>query len=251
MALAATAPKNKAFAWPKECAAAVSLSFDDARLTQVDTGLPLLDRLGVKASFYVSLYAFNQRVEQWKKAVANGHEVGNHTVHHPCSGNFCWAREHALEDYTLKQMEEEILEANRQIEVAIGVRPVTFAYPCGQTFVGRGEKTQSYVPIVARHFLAGRGFITESHGDPTFCDLAQIPARGLDTLTFDQVQPWIDDAAKQGHWLNLAGHEIGGGHPQTTRPETLEAIAAYCRQKNLWVDTVAAVSAYVKKVRGF
>jgi peptidoglycan/xylan/chitin deacetylase (PgdA/CDA1 family) len=44
---------SKSFSWPEGKRAAVSLSFDDARLSQIDTGLALFRRLGVKATFYV------------------------------------------------------------------------------------------------------------------------------------------------------------------------------------------------------
>ena len=39
--------------WLEGKTAALSLTFDDARLSQVDQGLPLLDAYGVKATFYV------------------------------------------------------------------------------------------------------------------------------------------------------------------------------------------------------
>jgi len=194
----------------------------------------------------VSIWQMQQRLDAWRKAVSGGHEIGNHSIHHPCSGNFCWSREHALEDYTLEQMEAELLEANRQIEQLLGVRPRTFAYPCGQTYVGRGENTRSYVPIVAKHFLVGRGYMAESATDPAYCDLAQVMTRGIDTLSFEQVRPWLDSTLQQGHWLNLAGHEISGDHPQTTRTATLAAIAAHCRANNIWLDTVLAVAEHVK-----
>ena len=38
-----------------------------------------------------------ERLEGWKKAVADGHEIGNYTLLHPCSANFRWHRK-ALED---------------------------------------------------------------------------------------------------------------------------------------------------------
>lgn len=234
------------FSWPKGCRAAVSLSFDDARLTQADVGFALFERLGVKATFYVSIWQMQQRLEAWKKAVASGHEIGNHSINHPCSGNYCWSREHALEDYTLAQMEAELLEANKEIERLLGVRVRTFAYPCGQTFVGRGEDTRSYVPIVAKHFLVGRGYLAESANDPAYVDLAQVMARGMDTLSFEQVKPWLEGTLEQGHWLNLAGHEIGGAQGQVTRTDTLEAIVGYCRENGMWLDTVLAVGEYVK-----
>lgn len=43
------------FHWPEGKRAAISLTFDDARHTQITNGIPLLDEYGVKATFYVSL----------------------------------------------------------------------------------------------------------------------------------------------------------------------------------------------------
>ena len=71
------------FQWPEGKKMALSLSFDDARLSQVDNGIPLLDKYGIKATFYVSLGDMIKRLEGWKKAVKSGHEIGNHSLHHP------------------------------------------------------------------------------------------------------------------------------------------------------------------------
>ena len=144
------------FHWPKGKKMAISLTFDDARLSQADKGIPLLNRYDVKATFYISPNNLLKRQEAWKDAHEIGHEIGNHTVGHPCSGNFEWSRENALEDYTLQEMRTELDSANEFIEKNHGIRPVSFAYPCGQTFVGRGEHTKSYVPLVASMFETGR-----------------------------------------------------------------------------------------------
>jgi hypothetical protein len=144
------------FAWPNGKRVAVSLSFDDARPSQLDVAFPLLEKCGAKATFYVCPYNFEVRAAEWRRVKAAGHEIGNHTVSHPCSGNFDFCRSNALENYTLKDIEKEMLECNRRVEAVCGCVPATFAYPCGNTFVGRGKKLHSYIPVVAKHFLAGR-----------------------------------------------------------------------------------------------
>ena len=63
-------------------------------------------------------------------------------------------------------MAEQLDGANEQIRRMLGVTPKTFAYPCGQKFVGRGLDVRSYVPLVADRFLAGRGYLDESSNDP-------------------------------------------------------------------------------------
>src|SRR6266851_2349617 len=111
------------FAWPSGLRAAVSLTWDDARASQIDNGMPLLKELGVRATFYVSPGNIGDRVEGWRKAFLEGHEIGNHTRHHPCTGNFPWSRKHALEDYTLAQMEDELVGCNEDIHELVGLRP--------------------------------------------------------------------------------------------------------------------------------
>ena len=235
------------FLWPEGRRVAVSLTFDDARLSQADVGAPILNEYGVPATFYVSPARVPERLAAWKRAVAAGHEIGNHSVLHPCTGNFTWSRKKALEDYTLDQMGEELDRANAEIEKLLGVHAVTFAYPCGQKFVGRGEDTRSYVPVVAERFLAGRGWRDEGANDPAFCDPAQLMAMEFDGLTFEQLKVLVDAAAEKGFWLVLCGHEIGAGGRQTTRTDTLRAFCEYAKapQNGVWVDTVAHVTRYV------
>ena len=108
------------FPWPEGKKMALSLTFDDARLSQIDTGIPLLDKYGVKATFYISPGSMLKRTDGWKKAALNGHDIGNHSVYHPCSGNFAWSRNKALEEYSLQKMKTELDSANRLINESAG-----------------------------------------------------------------------------------------------------------------------------------
>ena len=78
------AEETRPFQWPNEKRGAVSLSFDDARVSQIDTGLALLDEHHVKVTFFVQAENISHRLEGWKKAAADGHEIGNHSMTHPC-----------------------------------------------------------------------------------------------------------------------------------------------------------------------
>lgn len=242
---------NSPIKWPEGKRMALSLSFDDGRPSQVDVGTPLFDRYDAKVTFYLVPSAVEQRLSKWKRAASNGHEMGNHSLKHPCSGNFLWAREKAIEEYTLEQMEEELGSANQRIEQMLGVMPTTFAYPCGQTYVGRGTQTQSYVPIVAKLFTAGRGWLDEAPNDPSYCDMAQITGVAMDAKDFDEIRPMIESAAEQGLWLVLAGHDIGEEGGQTTRTEMLEALIEYAQNpaNGIWLAPVGEVADYVMAER--
>lgn len=248
-----TATERKKIIWPEGKRAAISFTFDDARLSQMDVDIPIFDRYGIKATFYVSIPSVKKWLYGWKKAVANGHEIGNHLLTHPCTGNFPFSRHNPLENFTLKMMEYELDEANVTIEHLLGVKPTNFAYPCGQKFVGRGRLLRSYVPLVAERFISGRGWLDEAANDPAFCDMAQILGRESDGLDFDQLKQLVDKAAEDGTWLVLAGHEIGpSGHRQTTVASTIEAFCKYAQEpgSGLWVATVQDVAEYILKQRG-
>lgn len=230
---------------------ALSLTFDDGRESQPLVGVPLLDQYGVKATFYIVPPRAARQPDAWKKAVASGHEIGNHSVRHPCSGNFPWSRSTALEDYTLEQMRTELQQANQQIEELLGVKPEVFAYPCGATFVGRGIHTKSYVPIVADLFQSGRLWLSEAPNSPEYCDFAQLTGVESDGKDFDQLLPQLEAARQSGQWLVLAGHDIGEDGRQTTRVGMLRQLIQYAQDpaNGIWLAPVGTVGKYVQSRR--
>lgn len=239
------------FHWPQGKKAALSLTFDDARPSQIDTGMPILDTYRVNATFYVSPDNLEKNLAGWKQAAKKGHEIGNHTMTHPCTGNYAFSRENALEDYTLDRMAREIDDATAIILEKLGVRPTSFAYPCGQMFVGRGQGVKSYVPLVAKRFLTGRGWLGEDANDPAFCDLAQLLAMESDGKSFEQLKLIIDKAVEEGRWVIFCGHEIGQGGYQTTVAGTVEKLCQYAKDpaNGIWVDTVENIGEYILKNR--
>jgi peptidoglycan/xylan/chitin deacetylase (PgdA/CDA1 family) len=240
------------FAWPEGKQIAISLSFDDARASQVDAGTALLDQYGVKGTFYVVPNSVKQRLEGWKKAVISGHEIGNHSFNHPCTGNFPWSRQKAIENYTLKKMRNELILTNKTIMELLGVEAEVFAYPCGQTYIGRGKNTKSYVPVVSKLFLSGRGWLDEGPNAPQFCDLAQLTGMEMDGKDFDQILPLIENAKKSGAWLVLAGHEMGVSGNQTTRLSMLKKLIEYAQNpaNGIWIAPVGTVAKYIKGQKG-
>ena len=241
----------KSFHWPDGKRAAVSLSFDDARLSQVDTGLGLFRKLGVRVTFFVQSAHIQERLVGWKQAVADGHEIGNHTVTHPCTGNYAFSLKNALEDYDLREMAEQLDDANTQIRRMLGVTPKTFAYPCGQKFVGRGLDVRSYVPLVAERFLVGRGYLDESSNDPVVCDLSQAMGTPFDDMEFVQMKKVVDQAAEDGRWVIFVGHEIGQRGYQITDARALEALCNYLKDpaNGVWLGTVEEIAKHIQKQR--
>lgn len=237
--------------WPEGKRAAVSLTFDDARPSQIDTGLPLLEKLGARATFFVSVNNLEKRLDGWKRAVAAGHEIGNHSLTHPCTGNYAFSRSNALEDYDLERMANDIDAAQEAIRKLLGVTPVSFAYPCGLKFVGRARNVRSYVPLVAERFLLGRGYMDEAANDPAVFDPAQAMGTPFDDMGPEQALKLLKAAADQGRWVIFVGHDIGPRRFQSVDSATIEAIAAYAKDPSngIWLDTAGAVAQRLSRSR--
>ena len=249
--MALRAQSQPAFKWPAGKRAAVSLTFDDARLSQVDVGLDVLKSAGAKATFYLVPSRAKQRLDGWKRATAEGHEIANHSLLHACTANYSLAK-NVLEDYDEARMGSELDAANVELHQMFGVKPVSFAYPCGQTFVGRGVNTRSYIPVVAKRFLTGRGYLNERANDPRVCDLPNLMGTAFDDLNFEQMKKLVDSAAKDGRWIVLVGHEMGKQGFQVTDMVALLELCRYVKDpaNGLWLDTVEAVAKHVQAARG-
>ena len=247
-----TSQGQQNFQWPEGKRAAISLSFDDGRPSQIDNGIPIFDRYNVKATFYVSPSGVEKRLDDWKKALANGHEIGNHTLSHPCTINYGSNSKNVLENYTLEMMEQEMDGANVGIEKLLGVKPSTFAYPCGQKYVGRGRNVKSYIPLVAERFIVGREWLSENSNTPASCDLSHVMGMKIDGMTFEQVKELIDQTVKNRKWLVLCGHNINpSGRGLTTFTSTLEELCKYAQDpaNGLWIDTVENIGRYILEHR--
>jgi len=240
--------------WPAGIKAAVSLTFDDAAPSQLDHAIPILNRYGLHGTFYVNPgpgSRFELRLDEWRRARDQGHELANHTVAHPCSGNFPFIDEdRALELWTERRMEADIVEASRRLrELVPGTGEFSFAYPCGQTFLGRGAERRSYVPIVAKHFRVARG-VGESANDPRICDLHCLSSWMVTGLSGEELIAKLQPAIEAGHWAIYCFHGIGGDHIPIDLG-AFEELARYLAEHraSIWTGTVQAIGSYLQERR--
>ncbi len=240
-----------AFNYPDKNRNAVSISFDDGSASQVQLAVPLLERLGVKATFYLLPYHIRQQLPLWQQAVKNGHEIGNHTSSHTCTGNFRWLRNRdaGLEQVDLAFMQRDLQASQADLQRMLGVSPRHFAYPCGQTFVGRGRAVQSYVPLIAEQFTTGRTWNNETGNDPTYADFAQLTGLKIDGLTFNQMRQLLEQYREQDKWLILVGHEVGVAGPYSTDLQALEQLIHYLQDpaNGYWLAPVGEVASYIRQ----
>ncbi|MFT4629176.1 MAG: peptidoglycan/xylan/chitin deacetylase (PgdA/CDA1 family) [Dinoroseobacter sp.] len=149
--------------WP-ENSVVISLSYDDSLSSPLDVALPALQQYGLKASFYVlpSSDFFQQRLTDWREVAKVGHELGNHTLKHSCSGskhNRDWVTaSDDLDTQTTKALANEVRLANTLLQAVDGKTNRTFTIPCGDVLAGG----KNYVEIVSDEFVAVKGQGIES-----------------------------------------------------------------------------------------
>ena len=71
----------------KKCA--VVLTYDDALNIHLDKVIPMLNSYQLKGTFYLigNSSVVSKRIAEWRIAAKQGHELGNHTLNHPCDGS--------------------------------------------------------------------------------------------------------------------------------------------------------------------
>ena len=141
----------------KKCA--VVLTYDDGLNVDLTNAIPALDSLGLKGTFYISDYfdGLKDQIFKWRRAAAEGHELGNHTIWHPCEGGRRGREfvrpDNDLNNYTVKRMTLEIKTMNNILKAIDGKTERTFAYPCGDTKI----HDSLYFDDVRKDFVAARG----------------------------------------------------------------------------------------------
>ncbi len=207
-------PRDKVWPWSGK-QGLVSLTFDDGSKSQLERAIPYMNKVGVRGSFYVNPKDnYREQLKPWVEVAAAGHEVGNHTVTHNCSRSM--GGEKGLEIMTLADVEADILLAERRLDEVIpkdkGRR--SFCYPCYYHHVGEGLTRQSYVPVVAKHFVAGRtGTCNRGYfPDPTYADVHCLESHAVELMMGYEMIGLCERAANRGHWCILTFHGIHEGH---------------------------------------
>lgn len=237
------------FAWPDGHKAAVSLSYDDALDSQLDHAIPALDRHGLKATFYLQLSRdpVRLRMEEWRKAARNGHELGNHTLFHQCSGSLpdrAWVEpQRNLDTTTAAQMQDQILLANVMLKALDGHDERTLTIPCGDTRAQDGDYRLRVAPAFVAIKWGSGGVIA----DMATLDPAAVPVDVPVGVTGAQLIARVEEAAKHGTMVNFTFHGIGGDYltvSNEAHEQLLDYLAAH--RDVYWTDTFVNIMRYVR-----
>ncbi len=240
---------EKPFVWPEGRQGAISLTFDDGLRSQLEVAIPRLEERGLRGTFYLNPRGedWQERWAPWQTTQKAGHEMGNHTIAHPCSLNV----QLTLQTWTLAQIEGDVLEAQRRMNILFPEQKErSFAYPCYESCVGRGLTRQSYVPIIARHFIAARAKGLSMRGNhPLYADLHYLSSWGAERMASWEMIGLAEECMAQGWWGIFTFHGVNEGHLPISEHDLCALLDYLARYKErIWTAPVVVVARYIKEV---
>ncbi len=229
--------------------AAVVLTYDDAVNQHLDNAIPVLDSLGLKATFYITGYSasIHTRMNDWRTIAANGHELGNHTLYHPCVGGAGreWVKpDYDMNHYTVQRMVDEARMNNVLLQALDGKTTRTFAFTCGDMKIG----DSSFIGLLKNDFIAARAVREEMHTIDKI-DLYNIDCYAVNGQTAEQMMAWVQQAIEKKSLLVILFHGVGGGNSLNVLLPEHRRFLQYLKQqqKDIWVAPMLEVAEYIKQ----
>ena len=242
---------NAQFKWPDGAKAAICLTYDDALTGHLDVAIPQLDSAGLKGTFFCTgnspcLY---KRMNEWRMAAKNGHELGNHTLFHPCLAirpdgkKADWVRpEYDLQNYNLAQLLAELKTANTLLKAIDGQEDRTYGYTCSDITAGGIPFTNSLKDL----FIAARsdGAIPETM---TGYDVYKTPSWCVNNNTAEELIAYINKAREKGTIAVFMFHSVGGGYLNVGAEQHRKLVEYISKnRKDFYCATFKEVMNYVK-----
>jgi len=231
---------------------AVVLTYDDGLNVDLSNVIPALDSVGLKGTFYISDYfdGLKNQIFNWRKAAGEGHELGNHTIWHPCEGGRPGREfvkpETDLNNYTISRMVKEIKTMNNILKAIDGKEERTFAYPCGDTRI----HDTAYLDGLKNEFIAARG-VTPEMLPINKIDLYNIGCYGINGQTGEQLIELVKKAMTTRTLLVFLFHGVGGEHSLNVSLEAHSRLLHYLKQheNEIWIAPMIDVAAFIKSNR--
>jgi peptidoglycan/xylan/chitin deacetylase (PgdA/CDA1 family) len=238
--------------WPGDRVAAISLTFDDAMKTQLDNVGPILKKHHLTGTFFVTTGKsdWSDRKKEWQQLAADGNEIGNHTVNHPCLLKEIVPHS---QSYTPEMMEAEVKGAAEEIAKTIpSHRGLTFAYPCGNMSFGptqdRTRNQALFVTYVSRYSFAARGYGAGGPESPEEMNILAIPDLGPTVgKDFSSLLEMAKPAISGKNWGVFCFHGVGGEW-LSIKTGTLDELAGYFEQHpEIWTAPLGDVVRYIQE----
>lgn len=241
------------FHWPHGAKAAVSLAYDDALPSQLDTALPQLNAVGLKGSFYLPLSAetVQSRLADWRAAAAQGHELGNHTLFHQCAkslpGRDWVSADRDLDQTPASRLLAEIRLGNAFLQAIDGKSKRTFTAPCTDPLAAG----TNYLRLLTEDFVAMKTTVGGVVAKMESLNIHAVPVITPAEVTGAELIARVKEAGAKGTMVNFTFHGIGADHLRVSAAAHAELLQFLATHKDeYWTDTFLNLMEYVKSQQG-
>jgi len=235
--------------WPDGKKAAIVLTYDDGLDSHLDVAIPQLDKFGFKGTFFLYGYLPEKRFAAWKEVNDKGHELGNHSLFHPCLGNGSKGKSarFASEDYDVPSIIREIGVMNKLLFAISGKVPTSYAYPCGETVVGGIDYADSLRTSGLVRFAraVGNNPVVTNFNDFDFMKVPCFAApAGSDTGV---LIGFAEDVLKRQGLGVYIFHGVGGDYLSMGANEHLALLKFLFKHRDeIWVTTFSEAMEYIQ-----
>jgi len=234
----------------KQCA--VVLTYDDAIDVDLDHVAPALDSMNFKGTFYIigSSPSLNRRMNEWRAIAKEGHELGNHSLRHPCAGSLPGRTfvtpENDLSRYTVDREVNEIRINNILLKAIDGKDKRTFAYPCGDLKI----RDTFFYDRLKGDFVAARG-VAPAMTTAATTDLTDVNCYAINGQTGAQMIELVKQAMQTHTLLVFLFHGVGGGHNLNVGLNDHSQLLHFLKEheKEIWVAPMVDVASYIQAYR--
>jgi peptidoglycan-N-acetylglucosamine deacetylase len=234
--------------WPNGKSAAIVLTYDDALPSQLDIAIPQLDAARFKGTFFLSGRLTPAALARWRKAQRKGHELGNHSVNHPCPRAMLPDRaDHRADDYTIERMLDEIAAMNLALAALDGRDSRTYSVPCSQMLVGGADYTDALRHSkLVKYARTGGDAWKSVIPQPTKLDVFQVPSYGpVDKPGAAELIAYVERVRAARGLGVLQFHGVGGDYLEVTAEAHAALLEHLRKSPDVWVGTFQDVMDYV------
>lgn len=231
----------------------VSLTYDDALPCHFESVAPLLEEHGLRGTFYVPCSpTLFDRADAWREVAAQGHELGNHTVFHPCHDQTWLDQSYNLRHYTARRWTDEVSLANSILSLFDERTVRSFGNTCHHNAIGSGSSATTVEQLAPELFIAARGEQSRTPIDLKKINWYNLGTRPADGVTFEQLRVEIGRMCLRGGWLILTCHGVGPRDHKLHLDEDehtrlIEWLAG--QQDTIWTAPVRVVAEALKPSR--
>lgn len=248
--LGACAPHARAqITWPDGKIAAIALTYDDALHSQLQFAVPQLAAAGFEGTFFLEGSNVTPAdMRRWREVQRAGHELGNHTLFHPCPKAMLPKRTHYYaEDYDARRLLDEIGLMNDILFGIDGQDARTYSVPCSQMLIGGLDYTEALRRSGLLKYVRNGGDAYKSVvTDFAALDVFDVPSWGpVDGPTGPQLIDYAQRVAA-AHGLGVYQfHGVGGDYLAVTAEAHRQLLGYLKAHPEIWVGTFQQLLDYV------